>query len=369
MRKSLLFLLLLIPIGSLAQVKITGKVINMTDTKPVPNASVFLNNAQVGNKTADDGTFTLSNVKPGKYDFIISIVGYETYTYSLQAGSTNIDLGTISIIPKTFQLNEVKIRPDPNRERYYAIFRRQFLGSSENAAQCKILNSDVLDFDYDNVTRILKATSHDFMEIENKALGYRIRYKLTNFSFNPNIQLLYYEGISTFEDLKGTEKQKRKWNRQRQQAYLGSSMHFYRAAIKDSLTSENFVVMRLIRKPNPSYKGGPNNKYLQSLVDKPLDRVDFFNLTDQEGLFAIGYADCLYVMYTKKAQDPSNNAFQAFNMPNNATTIISFDEPHAFFDNNGIIATPHAIIYEGDWGVNRVAEMLPVDYEPAAEKK
>lgn len=369
MRKSFLILLLLIPTYCLAQIKITGKVINMTDTKPVPNASVFLNNAQVGNKTADDGTFTLSNVKPGKYDFIVSIVGYETYTYSLQAGGTSIDLGTISIIPKTFQLNEVKIRPDPNREKYYAIFRRQFLGNLENAAKCKILNSDVLDFDYDNTSNILKASSHDFLEIENKALGYRIRYKLTNFNYNPSIAMLYYEGISTFEDLKGTESQKRKWRRQRQAAYLGSYMHFYRSAIKDSLTQENFVVMRLIRKPNPNYHGGPNNKYQQSLVNKPLDRADFFKLTDQEGLFAIGYTDCLYVMYTKKGQDPSSDIVQAFNMPNNATTIVSFDEPYAFFDNNGIVANPHSVIYEGDWGISRVAEMLPIDYEPVVEKK
>jgi len=369
MRKFLLILLLLIPICCLAQVKITGKVINMTDTKPVPNASVFLNNAQVGNKTADDGTFTLSNVKPGKYDFIISIVGYETYTYSLQAGSANIDLGTISIIPKTFQLNEVKIRPDPKREKYYNIFRQQFLGTSENTAQCKILNSDVLDFDYDDLTYVLKASSHDFLEIENKALGYRIRYKLTNFNYNPAKAMLYYEGISNFEDLKGTEKQKRKWRKQRQIAYLGSSMHFYRAAINDNLSKENFVVMRLIRKPNPNYHGGPNNKYQQSLVNKPLERPDFFYNTDQEGLFAIGFTDCLYVMYTKKGQDPSAGTIQAFNMPNNATTIISFDEPHAFFDNNGIVANPHSIVYEGDWGIRRVAEMLPVDYEPVVEKK
>lgn len=369
MRKSLLFLLLLIPIVSLAQVKITGKVINMTDTKPVPNASVFLNNAQVGNKTADDGTFTLSNVKPGKYDFIVSIVGYETYTYSLQAGSTNINLGTISIIPKTFQLNEVKIRPDPNRERYYSIFRQQFLGSSKNAAQCKILNSDVLDFEYDDITNILKASSHDFLEIENKALGYHIRYKVTNFNYNIPRVMLYYEGISTFEDLPGTERQKQKWHKRRQTAYLGSSMHFYRSAIKDNLTAENFVVMRLIRDPNPGYRGGSNNKYHQSLVNKPLNRNEFFNLTDQEGLFAITFTDCLYIMYTKKEQDPSTSSIQALDMPNHATTIVSFEEPHAFFDNNGIIANPHAIIYEGDWGVSRVAEMLPVDYEPEVAKK
>jgi len=369
MHKSFLLLLLLIPTYCLAQIKITGKVINMTDTKPVPNASVFLNNAQVGNKTADDGTFTLSNVKPGKYDFIISIVGYETYTYSLQTGSADVNFGTISIIPKTFQLNEVRIRPDPNREKYYAIFRQQFLGYSDNAAKCKILNSDVLDFDYDEATRILKATSHDFLEIENKALGYKIRYKLTNFNYNPAKAMLYYEGISNFEDLKGTEKQKRKWRKERQLAYLGSYMHFYRSAIKDSLTQENFVVMRLIRKPNSNYHGGLNNKYLQSLVNKPLDRADFFKLTDQEGLFAIGFTDCLYVMYTKKGQAPSDNTVQAFNMPNNATTIISFDEPYAFFDNNGIVANPHSVIYEGDWGISRVAEMLPVDYEQVVDKK
>lgn len=357
-------LLLLLPGACFAQFKITGKVINMTDTKPVTNASVFLNNAQVGSTTTDDGTFTLRNVKPGKYDFIISVVGFETYTYSIQINSTDVNLGTISIIPKTFQLNEVKIRPDPNREKYYAIFRRQFLGTSENAAQCKILNSDVLDFDYDENTHILKATSHDFMEIENRVLGYRIKYKLTNFSYTNSIQLLYYEGMSSFEDLKGSDKQKRKWNKQRQYAYLGSPMHFYRSAIKGTLESENFVVRRLIRKPNPAYHGGLNNRYLQSLVNTPLQRPEFFMLTDQEGLYAIGCTDCLYVMYTKKTQYPASNVYKPIDMGDNATTIIAFDEPHAFFDSNGIVTNPHAVIYEGDWGSSRVAEMLPVDYEP-----
>ena len=369
MHKCLFLLLLLLPGVCFAQLKIAGKVINMTDTKPVPNASVFLNNAQVGNKTADDGTFTLSNVKPGKYDFIISVVGYETYTYSVQVNNINVDLGTISIIPKTFELNEVKIRPDPNRERYYAIFRRQFLGSSKNADECKILNSDVLDFDYDESTYILKASSHDFMEIENKALGYRIKYKLTNFNFNSSIQLLYYEGVSNFEDLKGSDRQKRKWNKRRQDAYLGSPMHFYRSAIKGTLDSENFVVRRLIRKPNPDYHGGPNNRYQQALVKTPLQRPEFFMFTDQEGLYALGSTDCLYLLYTKKTHNPFSNVYKPIDMPDNATTIISFDEPHAFFDSNGIVANPHSVIYEGDWGESRVADMLPVDYEPVKGKK
>lgn len=64
MLKHLLLLLLLLPSLCFAQVQISGKIINADDKKPVANASVFLNNAIVGDKTADDGTFTLRKARP-----------------------------------------------------------------------------------------------------------------------------------------------------------------------------------------------------------------------------------------------------------------------------------------------------------------
>jgi len=375
MLKSLLVLLLLSPLFCFAQLKISGKVINLNDKKPIADASVFLNNASVGNKTSGDGSFILNNVRPGQYDLIVSVVGYETYSKTITMVNSNIIIPEIALLPKTIELNEVKIKPNLDWGKYYDIFKRQFLGTSANAAQCKILNPDLLDFEYDAKTRILQASSYDFLEIENKALGYKIKYKLNQFTYNNNKGFLYYDGISVFEDLAGSSSKIRKWKKKRQAAYLGSPMHFLRSIITNQLLQEGFEVLRLIRKPNPEYKGGPfndKNKYLQTLIRQPLDVNAFAKRTDQPGLFALGFNDCLYVMYNKKANS-NPDIYRSLDMDKSdfATSIATLDEheAYAFFDNNGIVHNPRSIIFEGDWTSYRFAEMLPVDYEPIAATK
>jgi hypothetical protein len=369
MRKLLHLLLFIVPNICLAQVTITGKVITSNDKKPVANASVFLNNAIVGDKTTDDGAFTLRNVKPGQYTLIVTIVGYETYSLSLMAGTKDVALPEISLTSKTIMLQEVSIKPDPNRLRNYNDFKRLFLGTSANAQLCKILNPDVVYVDFDTKTGILSASSgDDFIEVENKALGYLIKYKLTKFSYEPK-GVFYYEGISVFEELKGGRAQKRKWEKQRTIAYLGSPMHFLRSVIADQIIKDGFQVLRLTRKPNPDYQegkmGNNNYKYIQSLYTKPpLTASDFAKRTDQTDLFALGFSDCLYIIYTKKREETDLSVYHPLDIPNHPVTILSFDEPYAFFDRNGIIVNPHSIIFEGDWAKSRMAELLPIDYEP-----
>jgi len=371
MLKLLLVLLLLSPLFCFAQLKISGKVINLNDKKPIADASVFLNNASVGNKTSGDGSFTLTNVRPGQYDLIVSVVGYQTYSQTLTLVNNNLVLPEIGLLPKTIELNEVKIKPNLDWGKYYDMFKRQFLGTSANAAQCKILNPNLLDFEYDAKTRILQASSYDFLEIENKALGYKIKYKLNQFTYNSNKGFLYYDGISVFQDIPGSSAKIRRWKKKRQAAYLGSPMHFLRSIITNRLLQEGFEVLRLIRKPNPEYKGGPfdnKNKYLQTLIRQPLDVNVFAKRTDQPGLFALGFNNCLYVMYNKKANSNPDRTPDASDF---ATSIATLDEheAYAFFDNNGIIHNPRSIIFEGDWTSYRFAEMLPVDYEPIVATK
>jgi hypothetical protein len=372
MQKSLLVLLLLWPVFCFAQLKITGKVVNLNDKKPIADASVFLNNASVGNKTSADGSFTLNNVRPGQYDLIVSVVGYATYSQTITILSRNIIIPEIALVPKTIELKEVKVKPNLNWGKYYDIFKRQFLGTSANAAQCKILNPDLLNLEYDAKTRELQASSYDFLEIENKALGYKIKYKLNQFTYNENKGFLYYDGISMFEDLPGGNAKLRKWKKKRQTAFLGSPMHFLRSIITNQLLPEGFEVLKLIRKPNPEYKGGPfdsKNKYLQTLIRQPLDVNAFAKRTDQPGLYALGFNDCLYIMYNKKANS-NPDVYRTLDTPDFATSIATLDEheAYAFFDNNGIIHNPRSIVFEGDWTSYRFAEMLPVDYEPTAVK-
>jgi hypothetical protein len=78
MRRPCFLILFLLPFTCFAQYVITGKVLNSADKTSVANASVFLNNAVAGSKTDDKGAFTITNVRSGQYNLVVSSLGYET---------------------------------------------------------------------------------------------------------------------------------------------------------------------------------------------------------------------------------------------------------------------------------------------------
>ncbi|MBO9661259.1 MAG: carboxypeptidase-like regulatory domain-containing protein, partial [Chitinophagaceae bacterium] len=75
-------LLLFIGGGVAAQRTISGKVVNASTQEPIPGSSVFVSNTSFGTVTTKDGSFELIDIPPGKYDLIISSVGYETVAHS-----------------------------------------------------------------------------------------------------------------------------------------------------------------------------------------------------------------------------------------------------------------------------------------------
>ena len=407
MFKSLKFTYLLmfacaLPLATRAQLTIKGRILNQADTKPVANASVFLSNASVGNKTADNGTFLLGDVKPGKYDLVISIVGFDTYKQVVTVENSNIVLPDILIFPKTFALKAVTIKPktDPNRDYYYEIFKKEFLGESDLAKECKILNPEVLDFEYNDVKKVLTASSVDFLVIENHGLGYKLRYLLTNFTKNNSDeyqQSLHYEGSSFFENLEGTAAQKRAWDRHRQEAYEGSPKHFLRAALSNQLDEQGFRVFQYTIYQNPErppekliaakikyfrqagnkVKGYSDSlsfwekkqklkKTLTALQHYPLNKADLISLTDKKGIYALGCEnDGLHITYNKNHRFSSAMAIQNLNNPyNKDVTLLTFNEPVGYFDDNGAYFNPNAIKYTGAWAKKRMADMLPTDYAP-----
>ncbi|MDB5135778.1 MAG: hypothetical protein JWP37_2381 [Mucilaginibacter sp.] len=355
----IIIIMWLLPYSALAQYRITGRVVNLEDKKPVANASVFLSNATAGAKTNDDGTYTIANVRGGQYELVVSMVGYANYRQTIMVNN-DISLPDIEIISKAIELREVRIHPDKNWALHYDMFRREFLGESENAKQCKILNPKVLDFSYDKTTSELSASSSDFVDVENKALGYRVRYLLANFTKNYSKGYLYYEGSAQFENLKGNKSQLKKWQKNRQNTYEGSSMHFLRTIIANQLQQEGFKVLRLTRKPNPEYRGGMNNRYVETLLTTPLEINDFAIRTDKNGIYALSFKDCLYIMYAK----PSVTNGEIKPAPLYTISIATIGGPYAYFDNNGIIINPQSVTFEGSLGESRLAELLPVDYEP-----
>ncbi len=398
MRRLFIFLIIILPLSCFAQVNISGRILNQADTKPVANASVFLSNATIGDKTAADGAFTLRNVNAGKYELIVSIIGFETFKQTITVGYKDILLPDITIFPKTISLSQVTIKPrdGPDWAKYYLLFKDAFIGTSDLASYCKILNPHVLDFDYNEAKNTLKATSYDFLEIENAALGYKIRYLLTDFTLDNTAKTLYYKGSVFFENMKGTASQQGRWQKRRQEVYIGSEMHFLRSALGNRIDEEGFRVQQLAKWPNQErpadsiidtqikhykqlkakteiqrdslaywIKKSKLPKTFQKLMPYPLNKQDLIKKTDQPGQYAMGCeGDGLYVAYSKTHHFHITDNAEYLNKPiNTETSLISFNDPYAFFYSNGVIINPYGIILGGIWGREGVAELLPVDYD------
>ncbi|WP_184549431.1 carboxypeptidase regulatory-like domain-containing protein [Mucilaginibacter sp. FT3.2] len=367
MLKALLFVTLLFPIGCFAQFTITGRIINKNDNSPVANASVFLSNATTGGKTSSVGTFALHDVKPGKYDLVVSIIGFESFSQTVTVTASNISLADIEIVPKTIILKEVTIKAvdDKYRERNYDLFKDEFLGHSSLAKDCKILNPQLLDLNYDETTKMLTASSVDFLEIENSALGYKLKYLLSNFSMDDkdrNARKIHFEGHVLFEKMHGTPAQEQKWQIKRQNVYEGSIMHFLRSTLNNTLAEEGFRVLQIEKNPDA--------KKSRTLMHFPLNETEILQPTNQEGIYALGCDnDELHITYNKKHRFSKNAQISYLKNPNNTdVTVISFNMPYVLFDNNGGIINPNSLSFAGAWGQSRAAELLPVDYVSEAEK-
>jgi hypothetical protein len=386
-----LFLSVFLPVVLFAQTgTISGKVTAIDTKGPLGKASVFLSNATFGTVTAEDGTFTLNGVKPGQYNLVVSILGYETYNQTILVDNKTQQLA-IEMLPKPIQMREVVITTSANWKKNYALFVRNFIGTSANAKLCKVINPHAVYLIYHKKTQTLEASTDEFLEVENRALGYKVRFLIKEFESNSLTNIIRYQGQVLFEDLKGNTAQKKKWQEKRREAYYGSSMHFFRSLYQQHLQEEGFVMRQLQRKPNPkrlpeeilqkkfAQFNKSNNRdsvnywneksqeprYIENLVKEPLQAEDVLRRTDQEGLFALTFPDLLYVVYTKKS-DPNNldNVYRPLFLESNATSIITLYTPYAVFDRNGVVISTQSTLYEGDWANDKLAELLPVDYTP-----
>jgi hypothetical protein len=335
MRRALSILLLLIPAYIFGQVRITGKIVSAKDKKPLSFASVFLSNTGVGDKTNQDGRFTLHNIKNGRYTLVVSCVGYEPYNRSVKV-SENIDLPAIELTEKVELLNEVKIRYESksDRAKYLRIFKKAFLGNTYDAEQCSIINPDIIDFDYSKKKQQLSASTSDFLIIDNMALGYRIRYLVYSFMTNDTSNVTTYVGASSFEPMKGNVLQQRIWQDRRAKAYFGSAMHFLRSCIADAVTENGFIVREVIipelrpsdslilRKlryfKNPFREPGKYNdsiirwkmlyttsKTLPTSIDRALFLNEYIKFTNEKGIYAFGHpAKKLFINYKNRINIP-----------------------------------------------------------------
>ncbi len=368
---------MLITFSSYAQFSITGKVLNKADKKPIANAVAFLNKTGIASNTDNNGSFTLNNITPGQYLLLITIVGYERYKLPVTL-TADMHLPDIELSPKTDTLAEVAVKGKVKISPYYYTFRNDFLGSTLFARQCEITNPWVIHFSNTDMGDYT-AKSNNFIEIENDALGYRIKLLLNFFTRKlktnsaDHADRTDYDGVSYFEEMKGTPEQEHQWQKNRMECYQGSQMQFLRAVLSGNARQQGYLIKKAYLKKNPQYDpieiyDDPfDDPYLYKIKDTVIKEQDILRRTDKHGLFAIARVDsnpnsCLYVEYlgakTAKKQPRVPWIWRS------TQSYILFDKPYAVFDYHGVINTHGNITFTGFLGEARIANQLPEDFEP-----
>jgi hypothetical protein len=393
--KRLILILLLFPFISRAQTTtITGKVTTNVSHTGIGNVSVFLSNSSFGTTTADDGTYRLTGVKPGQYTLVASSIGFQEFTQAVLVGSDPINLD-ITLNPKVNQLRGVVISTPADWKRNYEMFSKQFIGDDENAKKCVVKNPHEVNLIYHGKKLELEAWTNDFLVIENKALGYRVKFLVDTFSSSGIRDVTQWEGQVVFQELPGNAAQKKIWKQKRAETYYGSARHFLRSLYKNTLGQEGFIVYKLIRELNPdrpdegvilrnirkfqqsyyrdslSYwvsKLNMSRYYHENLVRQPLQPYHIFATTNQPGIFLLHFSDCLYVVYTKRHEETDfKNIYRPLDMENFETSVLTLYDPYAVFDMNGVIFK-NVPLNEGTWSKSKIADLLPFNYSPEDDR-
>jgi hypothetical protein len=404
--KSLFCVLILFILFSTQSFSQQGYVISGTvkDKKEVlPGAAVYVSGYKIATVTNGDGKFSLPKLPAGNYDILVQMIGYTPYSKNIIISNEPVEV-TITLTENTTLLREVVIKPDPNRPYLLAMFRDYFIGKAPHAAQCKILNTNVLNFDDDKANRLLTVTASDFLIIENQALGYRIKYLLESLEYDYKSNIIYYAGHPYFEELNGGKAKKKKWLKNRAIAYNGSPQHFFKSLYDNTVSENGFVIHKLSSIPNSSRKPdsliNANIKRLTTgrqglvntltfngndslsywvkqrglsksinILNRGIVQTDTLVKTVNNDLKMIQFSDALYVIYKNELEDSAyalsgHQQNRPLDLANYQITVITLAQPKLLFYANGGVYNPRSSLFSGYWSYEKVANMIPLDYLP-----
>ena len=139
-----------------AQKVLLGTILSKDSKLPIASASIFLSNTSIGAISKDNGGFVLQPFPEGRFDLVVSIIGYETYTTTVVSNAIPTNL-TILLTPKVKELQEVIVTPYEKNgwEKWGDFFMENLIGKTPNATACKLLNKEVVHFRFDKKKNML----------------------------------------------------------------------------------------------------------------------------------------------------------------------------------------------------------------------
>jgi len=362
---------------------VSGRVLDDSTSAVLQNVNVFLAQTTLGCGTNENGQFEITKIPPGSYEIVASRVGYSVNSFrvTLVSGKREFE---IRLKPSAIRFNEVVVSATEPADwkKQLEKFNKMFLGSTRNAAKCRILNPEVLDFSesvYD-----FTATARAPLEIENRALGYHLQFILTLFTtvapgmsvyVHSGPQVLRYEGFPRMTPLEASSAEEAaQWNENRLRAYRGSMRHFLSSLVKMEVEKEGFE-MALV----PRVLGVPINRYDPSSPYFPPPQASEWNArreevsaaslvskTRNQDEWSLQYEGYLEVVYKLEPVERGYDLLLKRGTDAQASWLRLNVAP-VTVNARGLIKEMWPTQVHGYWAWTRVADMLPLDFEPDQE--
>ncbi|MEN0049005.1 MAG: carboxypeptidase-like regulatory domain-containing protein [Bacteroidota bacterium] len=363
MRPTLLFLLLS-TICSTAQSQVLKMVVaDQNSRQPIADTFVFIENSSNGTATNDAGEFELNVQGNQQLNIVFSHLNYQTAVLKWKSEMTLQD--TFFLIPQELNLQEISITQKGNsrlRKRRLKRFTSAFLGSDINPSMVKILNPEVLLFKEEN--QQLVAEANEPIQIENRKLGYIVQFYLEEFELSNNNDLRY-KGRVFFQPMGGNKKTLAKFKRNRRKAYLIGSNYFFTQLVQGNLDKEVYEV---------GFAAINSNSEVVAYKATSPDSLNIEKLDDYT--YVINIKEYLSVRNKSAKIQNGNKEDQSFassfstdiaplsKVQNEmAVSYLKSATGYIIVNTEGRILNPTDIEEYGYWTSQRIAALLPFDYQ------
>jgi hypothetical protein len=361
-----LIICLLFPAVIFSQKTIKGVVLSEESNQPIAGASVYFNNTSIGTSANSEGRFSLQVPELMNSELIVSAVGYELLVFNVSAATVENKNYAFKLAAKVQQMRDVLILTDAVRQKYLSIFETNFLGITEEASRCKIENRKDIFFTSGDAKNTFRAYCDTPLVFVNKMLGYKISFELVDFYYNEQNGRTYYYGYTRFEELGD----KNRWVKNRKNVYRGSTLHFYRSLIANTLKEEKFqlyLIKQVSLSSNVASAKAPAGKeemaMAMGITASQIIQPDSSN----SDLYKITADGKLMVQYDKEPSSKrylSTHTFLNGSMPVGFRSYIKLNASFISVSNTGIVNNPMDVEYGGYWIYEKAANMLPYDYDP-----
>ncbi|HMJ71202.1 MAG TPA: carboxypeptidase-like regulatory domain-containing protein [Cyclobacteriaceae bacterium] len=358
-RLSIAFILCLAWSFGLAQTgTVKGRVMDATTNEPLPFCNVFINNSTLGATTDLEGSFEVRNVPiPGVYELVISYTGYGSYSQKISI-SEDLSLRTIYLQASQTVLGAVEVKSSRDKawEKKLKKFSKIFLGTGKQADQCQITNPWVIDFP-ESKDRSFSATANLPIEIENKALGYKVKFFLVRFASTTTDYTI--TGKTFFEELPPeNHEQATLWTAERARSYRNSRQHLFKAIVNRKISAEGFKLYSELDKTTSRQR----SQFFYTEIGKsvlPADTVNMVTEGSIRGTFGIRMKTRLEVHNMAEKDNASiyRDVLHPISWIESRSGMISVTSEG--FE----VGSSDAVVF-GTMNQQRVSQLVPVNYHP-----